>query len=678
MRISNLPFSIFLGSTSFLTASTLLATATDLPGGIPGISQINNNVRGGTGNGFGGGNGLDGVSPPSNGNGGAGLPGAQGSRLTIGGAVGATTIDPTVMVIQGNAGGNDNGGSDFIPGGPTARGSGGGGGGAGVYLDGVTATTHSGLVIIGGIGGRGGAARTNSGIVTDALSGGGGAGVVVNGGYFSNVAGALIVGGAGGSGGNIQVAGVEGGGGGGDGVVVQNGATFLNEGRIEGGTGGLPDRLAAPSNLFGAGGAGIRGGNNAYIINAGTAKAGDSRRTTQPASDAIMLVGSNGTLELRAASNIDGRATAISNSNNRLALGGAVDDRFDANETGSKYVGFDSIRKIGTSRWDVSGDTNTSPFSVEEGTMAVNDTLGGPLTASGGRLIGSGSVESIVDQAGGTVAPGDNSFGTMTVRKNFTAQGGTVEIATVLGGDQSATSRLLVEGSTIGSGFVRVINKGGSGALTEKGITVIAIQGQSGASFALVGDAVANDGRSAVVAGAHAYKILNDGAASNDRWFLSSRDKDGSPILNPGAPLHEGAVQTMRLLNRLPTLQQRVGNRYWSGRANSIVEQGDGPGVNDGAPSPEAGSAIDGNGMWASIGGDHTHLKPEWSPTGLKQETNIFTLRAGFDALLYENGTGKLIGGLLGQYDNARSKIRATQWNGQVDTQGGGVGATLT
>ena len=34
------------------------------------------------------------------------------------------------------------------------------------------------------------------------------------------------------------------------------------------------------------------------------------------------------------------------------------------------------------------------------------------------------------------------------------------------------------------------------------------------------------------------------------------------PRFSPGIPLYQGAVQTMQALNKLPSLQQRLGGRY--------------------------------------------------------------------------------------------------------------------
>ncbi len=723
--------------TSFLLSSVSIVTVSVVPGYTQAVSDLivingnligafgginGNPIRGGMGNGFGGnvitdtaGISLDAstllLNPPNRGNGGAGMAGTGNDTPGgIGGAVGAISILPNMTTITGQNGGDGQGTAVFVVGGPIAGGSSGGGGGAGVFLDNMVTSTRTGMVITGGNGGAGGAGLNQgnvSGNLRSGTGGGGGAGAVVNGGRFTNVANARIVGGAGGARGISSGSNAVGAAGaGGDGVAVQNGGTFFNEGVVEGAIGGV---AGAPA-LSGAAGAGIRGGDNTVIINAGLVRPGLSRGSTQIDSDAIMLVGSNGLLELRAGSDIQGpvganllgRAVAKANSGNNLALGGVLPSTFDANEIGTKYLGFEQIRKIGTSRWDVSGANNVLPWSVEEGVLAVNTPVGGPMQVSGGRLIGVGSVESIVHLAGGTVAPGDGGFDRLTVRGNYSAQGGTVEIQTMLGDDNSPTSLLNIQGNSMGAGNVRVINRDGLGALTANGIRIIEVGGQSDAVFSLNGNFVTENGNQAVVGGAFGYILAKGGSLiPDDNWYLKSMLRDdimermiregmdnemmgemenlhNMPILNPGAPLYEGAVQVMRSLNRLPTLQERVGNRYWSDAAVVGITQGDGPGLHEEVPAPQWGPFVDGNGIWSSIGGEHSQFKPSLSTTRLTQKIDTFILRTGIDGKLYENEAGSLIGGLVGQYGTARSDIRSLFGRGRIDSQAWGLGATLT
>ena len=72
------------------------------------------------------------------------------------------------------------------------------------------------------------------------------------------------------------------------------------------------------------------------------------------------------------------------------------------------------------------------------------------------------------------------------------------------------------------------------------------------------------------------------------------------PLYQPGVPLYETYAQTLLALIRLPTLQQRVGNRYWSGAGNAA---GDESGAAEPEPVPSEGvtARIDQRAWWARI-----------------------------------------------------------------------------
>ncbi|MGO4842490.1 autotransporter outer membrane beta-barrel domain-containing protein, partial [Rhizobiaceae sp. 2RAB30] len=84
---------------------------------------------------------------------------------------------------------------------------------------------------------------------------------------------------------------------------------------------------------------------------------------------------------------------------------------------------------------------------VDGGTMVVDGVLGGSLiVGEGGRLEGTGRVGATTNS--GVVAPGSGDIGTLTVEGNYVGDDGLVEIASVLGNDNSRTSRLVIEGAT--------------------------------------------------------------------------------------------------------------------------------------------------------------------------------------------------------------------------------------
>ncbi|AWH47496.1 autotransporter outer membrane beta-barrel domain-containing protein [Stenotrophomonas sp. ZAC14A_NAIMI4_1] len=111
----------------------------------------------------------------------------------------------------------------------------------------------------------------------------------------------------------------------------------------------------------------------------------------------------------------------------------------------------------------------------------------------------------------GTVALGNGStFNTLTA-DTFTGNGGTLLFNTTLGDDTSATDKLIVTGDTSGQANVRVLNAGGAGAKTDKGIELIRVGGASNGQFDLQGRAVG---------GQYEYFLFKD--ATNGGWYLRS------------------------------------------------------------------------------------------------------------------------------------------------------------
>ena len=111
-------------------------------------------------------------------------------------------------------------------------------------------------------------------------------------------------------------------------------------------------------------------------------------------------------------------------------------------------------------------------------------------------------------------------------------------------------------------------NLDGGGGQTVEGIRIISVGGASNGQFSLVSDFVTEDGQQAVIGGAYAYTLHQNGIADpgDGDWYLRSALREARRF-QPNAPLYEAYPQVLLALNGLPTLQQRVGNRYWSGAA---------------------------------------------------------------------------------------------------------------
>jgi fibronectin-binding autotransporter adhesin len=318
-------------------------------------------------------------------------------------------------------------------------------------------------------------------------------------------------------------------------------------------------------------------------------------------------------------------------------------------------------------------NTYTGGTTVSGGTLSVNGSVCGTMTVlAGGTLQGTGTVCDTSNA--GIVAPG-NSIGTLTVAGNYTGNGGTLQIETVLGGDASPTDRLVVTGNTAGSTNVRVINLGGGGAQTVEGIKIIDVGGASNGAFSLLGNYVIQ-GQQAVVGGAYAYTLQKNGVSTptDGDWYLRSSlinpppAAPAGPLYQPGVPLYENYAQVLLGMNELPTMQQRVGNRYWGG-SDAMARAGVALAPGEASPTPTA--------FWGRIEGGQSDLQPS-TTTGSTYKADQLKVQAGLDGLLMENERGRLIVGLTGQYGLTTANIASAFGLGRIRVEGSGVGGTLT
>ncbi|HEY0597011.1 autotransporter outer membrane beta-barrel domain-containing protein [Sphingopyxis sp.] len=325
------------------------------------------------------------------------------------------------------------------------------------------------------------------------------------------------------------------------------------------------------------------------------------------------------------------------------------------------FSGTGSLAKTGAGTLLVTADNGGfgGSTSVAAGTLAVQGSLGGAVSVgAAGRLEGTGGVGSIVNA--GIVAPG-SSIGSLTVAGDYRGNGGVLEIEAELGGDASATDRLVVNGATAGNTRVTVINRGGLGAQTAEGIKIVEVAGASDGSFTLDGDYLF-DGQQAVIAGAYGYRLFKNGVATpqDGDWYLRSARLDATgepegPLYQPGVPVYEAYIGALQSLNRLPTLQQRVGNRSW-------------------AASPIAGA-----GLWGRFESERQRPEALASTSGADRKVDQWQAQLGLDAVLAGRSDGAaLVGGLTAHYGKADSAVTSIFGDGTIDTQGYGVGATMT
>ena len=135
----------------------------------------------------------------------------------------------------------------------------------------------------------------------------------------------------------------------------------------------------------------------------------------------------------------------------------------------------------------------------------------------------------------GLIAPG-NSIGTLTIAGNYFGAGGTLEIETILGADDSPSDRLVIAGgAATGSTIVHVFNLGGEGDLTT-GDGILVVDATAGGTTAADAFALA----APVLAGPYEYLLQRGGAAGSaaDDWFLRSTLDDDTPSYRPETSLY--------------------------------------------------------------------------------------------------------------------------------------------
>ncbi|WP_367188948.1 autotransporter outer membrane beta-barrel domain-containing protein [Burkholderia sp. Ed8] len=287
------------------------------------------------------------------------------------------------------------------------------------------------------------------------------------------------------------------------------------------------------------------------------------------ASGSLTLNG--GTLQLGSAFNVaSSRAVSITANN------GTIDTQGFNSTLTQGITGAGSLTKLGSGTLTMNGaSSHAGGTSVNAGIVIVGDGSsasaalggGGPVTvASGATLGGYGSVTGNVTNSGtlsvanalsslaggatgnfringnlinaGHVQLGGSGIGnTLTVAGNYVGQNATIAMNTYLGGDGSASDKLVVSGGTAsGSSTLKVTNVGGPGAQTT-GDGIQVVQAANGATtnagaFSLSGGTVS--------AGAYTYFLAKGGTANGtgDSWYLRNTvpPKPQPPVVEPGQP----------------------------------------------------------------------------------------------------------------------------------------------
>lgn len=181
---------------------------------------------------------------------------------------------------------------------------------------------------------------------------------------------------------------------------------------------------------------------------------------------------------------------------------------------------FEQFELINASRLDLQRDLLLGDNGNGLGSLLIDPTSTLAMTQGSFGLKGNLANAGLITLANGRA--GD----TLSVDGNYVGNGGTLELDTELGDDDSATDKLVVKGDTSGATLVKINATADSGAYTQQdGIEVVQVGGKSAGDFALSGR---------VVAGAREYLLVKGGKIdpANGNWYLRSE----APVQPQPAP----------------------------------------------------------------------------------------------------------------------------------------------
>ncbi|WP_333679962.1 autotransporter-associated beta strand repeat-containing protein [Dyella sp.] len=374
------------------------------------------------------------------------------------------------------------------------------------------------------------------------------------------------------------------------------------------------------------------------------------------------------TFQTKRAVSLTGNGTFQADDGTTLTLGRAVTGSGSLAKTGSGTLVLGAASTY-------SGATTVTAGTLQAAVANAFSASSAVTVAATGTLDLAGFAQNVASLThAGTVHFGSAPGTTLTVQGDYLGQGGTLDFNTVLGGDNSVTDQLIVNGNTSGSSVVHVTNVGGTGAPTTQGIKLIDVQGASNGSFTLAGNYVFQ-GQQAVVAGAYAYRLYQGGTSTpNDGdWYLrsalinpsSSTGGGGDPtppppLYQPGVPLYEAYGAMLRQINTLDSLYERVGDRTWAGN------------------TPATDAMTPGNGAWVRVQGADQTYKPEISSSGADYDISTWKAQAGVDAKFNDAAGGVLVGGMALQVGRYQTNVDSIYGMGRIKTSSYGIGTTLT
>jgi autotransporter family porin len=231
---------------------------------------------------------------------------------------------------------------------------------------------------------------------------------------------------------------------------------------------------------------------------------------------------------------INGTTTASAGGTAGLFLMGSAVLNGDVSGTGSGTKVNESFEPGTTVNGNLTSSDGAAVTTSFGGTWNGTSTLSGGTTdleftdASAVWNMAAASEVTSLKQSSGTInfpaAPSTGFTGTtLTIDGDYSADGGTVNMNTVLQGDASAHDEIIVNGNTSGTANLVFTKVSGWGSQTVDGIKVVQVGGDSDAVFT-------KPESNRLTAGAYIYELKKIGSD----WYLTSqRDPDASKIILP-------------------------------------------------------------------------------------------------------------------------------------------------
>uniref|UniRef100_UPI000A4D9FFA autotransporter outer membrane beta-barrel domain-containing protein n=1 Tax=Citrobacter sp. CtB7.12 TaxID=1696093 RepID=UPI000A4D9FFA len=316
-------------------------------------------------------------------------------------------------------------------------------------------------------------------------------------------------------------------------------------------------------------------------------------------------------------------------------------------------------------------DTTLGGQGAGDVTVASGGTLGGQ-GAVGGKVVNSGTVSALnamkghesaatstLTLAGGLVnsgtvnLAGGKTGNSLVVKGDYTGQNGKLVLNTVLGGDDSATDRLVIDGGRAsGKTDLVVQHAGGSGANTTKGIRLVETRnGGTTASGAFSLSSSSDGYRGGVIAmGPYNYRLLRGGTGGvADDWYLVS------PAVTPGGESHYR-----------PETGAYLGNRQFAdGMQVHTLFDRQGPARLLAGENGEPERAT-----WARLTGKVS----EMDGAGGKRHDNQTVLHVGTDVLRVPAGDGSFRAGVMGMVGDDHNRINGKEGQARGSVRGYSAG----